>query len=67
MPENYKHGGKLSKMHISQGGGTAAQLMLQSWPSLQLESWEIDGIVKILLIGFLFLFSWVIFRSSINH
>ncbi|KAM0938747.1 putative S-adenosyl-L-methionine-dependent methyltransferase [Dioscorea sansibarensis] len=27
------------------GGGTAAQLMLQSWPALQLEGWEIDGIL----------------------
>ncbi|KAH7663183.1 Spermidine synthase protein [Dioscorea alata] len=27
------------------GGGTAAQLMLRSWPSLQLEGWEIDGIL----------------------
>lgn len=30
-----------------QGGGTAAHLMLELWPSLQLEGWEIDEIVKI--------------------
>lgn len=29
-----------------QGGGTAAHLMLDLWPSLQLEGWEIDGIVR---------------------
>uniref|UniRef100_A0A0A0K7K7 PABS domain-containing protein n=1 Tax=Cucumis sativus TaxID=3659 RepID=A0A0A0K7K7_CUCSA len=27
------------------GGGTTAHLMLASWPSLQLEGWEIDGIL----------------------
>ncbi|XP_022147906.1 uncharacterized protein LOC111016725 isoform X2 [Momordica charantia] len=27
------------------GGGTTAHLMLTSWPSLQLEGWEIDGIL----------------------
>ncbi|KAL8477899.1 hypothetical protein ACS0TY_029982 [Phlomoides rotata] len=27
------------------GGGTAAHLMLHLWPSLQLEGWEIDGIL----------------------
>lgn len=27
------------------GGGTAAHLMLDLWPSLQLEGWEIDYIV----------------------
>ncbi|EYU31224.1 hypothetical protein MIMGU_mgv1a019345mg [Erythranthe guttata] len=27
------------------GGGTAAHLILQLWPSLQLEGWEIDGIL----------------------
>ncbi|KAJ0969962.1 hypothetical protein J5N97_022839 [Dioscorea zingiberensis] len=27
------------------GGGTAAHLMLQSWPSLHLEGWEIDDIL----------------------
>ncbi|KAB1212909.1 putative spermidine synthase [Morella rubra] len=27
------------------GGGTAAHLMLDLWPSLQLEGWEIDGIL----------------------
>ncbi|GKV21845.1 hypothetical protein SLEP1_g31785 [Rubroshorea leprosula] len=27
------------------GGGTAAYLMLDVWPSLQLEGWEIDGIL----------------------
>ncbi|XP_021297486.1 uncharacterized protein LOC110426565 isoform X1 [Herrania umbratica] len=27
------------------GGGTAAHLMLDSWPSLQLEGWEIDEIL----------------------
>jgi len=29
-----------------QGGGTAAHLMLELWPSLQLEGWEIDDIVS---------------------
>uniref|UniRef100_A0A2P2JQX1 Uncharacterized protein LOC105110830 isoform X2 n=1 Tax=Rhizophora mucronata TaxID=61149 RepID=A0A2P2JQX1_RHIMU len=28
------------------GGGTAAHLMLDSWPSLQIEGWEIDEIVR---------------------
>lgn len=28
-----------------QGGGTAAHLMLDLWPSLQLEGWEIDRTV----------------------
>lgn len=28
-----------------QGGGTAAHLLLDSWPSLKLEGWEIDEIV----------------------
>lgn len=31
---------------IIQGGGTAAHLMLDLWPSLQLEGWEIDEIVS---------------------
>lgn len=28
-----------------QGGGTVAHLMLDLWPSLHLEGWEIDDIV----------------------
>lgn len=34
------------KSLIIQGGGTAAHLMLDLWPSLQLEGWEIDPIVR---------------------
>ena len=29
-----------------QGGGTVAHLMLDIWPSLELEGWEIDKIVS---------------------
>ena len=31
---------------IIQGAGTAAHLMLNLWPSLALEGWEIDSIVS---------------------
>nr|ACD56612.1 hypothetical protein [Gossypioides kirkii] len=33
------------------GGGTAAHLMLDVWPSLQLEGWEIDEIILLLDLG----------------
>lgn len=29
------------------GGGTAARLMLELWPTMQLEGWEIDEIVLV--------------------
>ena len=39
----------MAKVELSksfQGGGTAAHLMLDLWPELQLEGWEIDHIVR---------------------
>ncbi|KAF5478670.1 hypothetical protein F2P56_005211 [Juglans regia] len=30
---------------FQKGGGTTARLMLDLWPSLQLDGWEIDGIL----------------------
>jgi hypothetical protein len=38
-----------------QGAGTAAHLMLKFWPWLQLVGWEIDPMVRTLLIFHLFL------------
>jgi hypothetical protein len=29
-----------------QGGGTAARILLDVWPSRKLEGWEIDGMVS---------------------
>lgn len=33
-------------MHLFQGAGTAAHLMLDLWPSLHIKGWEIDEIVR---------------------
>jgi hypothetical protein len=53
-----------------QGAGTAAHLMLEVWPWIQLVGWEIDPMVKTVLMSFYFVLShylkvWIILPISL--
>ena len=53
----------LFNMPCFQGAGTAAHLMLDLWPSLHIEGWEIDEIVRHNSTNYLFiLFMYYLFK-----